>query len=592
MTNIRTLFLALGLLPLAASAQTYLECDFNEGIPADFTLIDGDQLSPSTDMQNLGFAVGIPWIALTPKGGDSMAACSTSWYKPAGQSDDWMITPAHYIADDGANVTWCAQASDKKYRDGYAVYVACVATDSQQEPLQWHPLLTVDQEKPVWTRHTVPLDAYKDQTVCLAFVNNSKDKSRLYIDDLFVGVRSSVMLRLSAPQRIPTMGQVAITGTAYTYDEAPVEGFTIGLTVVRGADSVTTTQHFNDTLQLGQPLSFILDEQIDLPFHETVPYTVWIEHGTDRYTVSTDMTSYPRHVVCEEGTGTWCGWCVRGLVMLDSLKRNCGDWTIGIAAHSGDPMANAYIGGVVRYMQGGGFPDGTVNRLYKSDPGNFFVAAQYAFTKEPVLVAMQAQARLDVNTRQVQADTHLWFADASDTANYRLGYTVIENNVHQPDDDGYRQHNSYAGGKSGAMGGYENQPDYVPADQMWYQEVARGYVDDIMGVEGSVPASFAADEELLFSKTFPLPDGILDDRNTELVVMLIDQTDGRIVNAVCVPLNQNEVNSIADASLVAVDQVVYDLYGRPLTSSKASHKGFRLVRQSDGAVRKILSVAR
>lgn len=592
MTNIRTLFLALGLLPLAASAQTYLECDFNEGIPADFTLIDGDQLSPSTDMQNLGFAVGIPWIALTPKGGDSMAACSTSWYKPAGQSDDWMITPALYIADDGAIVTWCAQASDKKYRDGYAVYVACVATDSQQEPLQWHPLLTVDQEKPVWTRHTVPLDAYKDQTVCLAFVNNSKDKSRLYIDDLFVGVRSSVMLRLSAPQRIPTMGQVAITGTAYTYDEAPVEGFTIGLTVVRGADSVTTTQHFNDTLQLGQPLSFILDEQIDLPFHETVPYTVWIEHGTDRYTVSTDMTSYPRHVVCEEGTGTWCGWCVRGLVMLDSLKRNCGDWTIGIAAHSGDPMANAYIGGVVRYMQGGGFPDGTVNRLYKSDPGNFFVAAQYAFTKEPVLVAMQAQARLDVNTRQVQADTHLWFADASDTANYRLGYTVIENNVHQPDDDGYRQHNSYAGGKSGAMGGYENQPDYVPADQMWYQEVARGYVDDIMGVEGSVPASFAADEELLFSKTFPLPDGILDDRNTELVVMLIDQTDGRIVNAVCVPLNQNEVNSIADASLVAVDQVVYDLYGRPLASSKASHKGFRLVRQSDGAVRKILSVAR
>lgn len=52
------------LLPLAASAQqTFLQCDFSEGIPADFTLYDLDGSEPSIDMKNTGFATGIPWIA-------------------------------------------------------------------------------------------------------------------------------------------------------------------------------------------------------------------------------------------------------------------------------------------------------------------------------------------------------------------------------------------------------------------------------------------------------------------------------------------------------------------------------------------------
>lgn len=138
---------ALALAATHATAQTYLECDFNEGIPSNFTLIDNDGLSPSVSMERLGFAVGTPWIAATPKDASDMAAASTSWYASAGQSDDWMITPAVAIADDGAILRWRAMASDKTHRDGYAVYISESAGTTVADFDTSAPLFTVAEEE-------------------------------------------------------------------------------------------------------------------------------------------------------------------------------------------------------------------------------------------------------------------------------------------------------------------------------------------------------------------------------------------------------------------------------------------------------------
>lgn len=78
----------VALATAEATAQTYLECDFSQGIPDDFVLIDNDALTPSKDMQNIGFAIGTPWLVTKAKGDSNSVACSTSWYNPAGQADD------------------------------------------------------------------------------------------------------------------------------------------------------------------------------------------------------------------------------------------------------------------------------------------------------------------------------------------------------------------------------------------------------------------------------------------------------------------------------------------------------------------------
>ena len=579
MRNILLAGLILAAAP--AAAQTYLECGFDGGIPQDFTLIDNDGLEPSGSMKNIGFAVGTPWITETPNGGDGPAAASTSWYAEPGRSDDWMITPPVTIADDGAVLRWRAMASDKNHRDGYAVYVSETGGNTIADFDTSRPLFAVDEEEAEWTVRTVSLDAYKGKTVSIAFVNNSTDKSRLYVDDLYVGVRSSVMLKLDLDRKIPRMGDIAVTGTAYTDDAEPVSGFTIGLEY--GGE--TFTQQFSDVIEPGKPVSFTLDEALPVGFHETMPYRVWIESGASRYEVEGDVTAYPRRVVCEEGTGTWCGWCVRGLVMLDSIKRTCPDWAIGIAAHSGDPMAGDYITAVQRYLGSGGFPCGAVNRTVKADPGDFIKTGRQVFDKEQVLVAMRAEAELDEASQTVKARTSLWFADDDPSADYRLGFAIIENDVHQPGDARYNQQNSYSGGDYGPMGGYEDKPGLVPAEDMWYDDVARGYVGDIAGVGGSVPTVIEADEEVTFANEFALPDGVLDSSNTALVVMLIDQTDGRIVNAVLTPIGDGALTGISAAGEDRAPQpaAYYSTDGTRLPSPRP---GLNIVRMSDGTARK------
>ena len=104
---------AAASLATAQAQDTYLMTDFSEGIPSTFTLVDNDGRTPSTDMQKLGFAVGTPWVAADEGKNGNMVAASTSWYKNAGQSDDWMITPPVNVKEAKAVLSWRAKASDK-----------------------------------------------------------------------------------------------------------------------------------------------------------------------------------------------------------------------------------------------------------------------------------------------------------------------------------------------------------------------------------------------------------------------------------------------------------------------------------------------
>lgn len=576
---------AIFFLSFHASAQTYLNCDFSHGIPADFTLIDNDGNTPSADMLKEGFKVGIPWLAASPKGESNLAACSTSWYTPSGTSDDWLITPPFKVSDDNAELTWRALASDKRNRDGYAVYVSVTGGKTVADFDKEQPLFTVDKEEVSWTKHAVSLAAYQGKTISVAFVNNSNNKSRLYIDDIFAGVHSDILCQLTTAKGVPTLGDATISGTAYTEGDASIDGFDVTLS----HDGESYTEHFDDKITKEAPVSFSLDHKITLQKYKPVDYSVKVSAGSQHYTLSSTITAYQRKVVCEEGTATWCGYCVRGLVYVDSLKEHAKDWAIPIAAHDGDPMKNSYVGKMYDYFGVDGFPAGVVNRKQKSDPGKFFTIGKKMFDKESVLVDIDLQASLDEATRSVTSTTTLHFAEANRAANYALAYAVIENNVHQPGNDSYRQHNSYANGVEGPMGGYENYGEYIPSEVMYYQCVARGYVESFDGIDGSVPSEYQADETLFYQKDFVLPEGILDDKNTALVVMLIDKSDNHIVNAQIAPLGANEVSGIRSMNGTTERSegkpVYYNANGMRLDKMG---KGLNIIRQTDGKVIKIV----
>ncbi len=157
--------------------------DFQQGIPASWTLFNVDGLTPHASVSFVNNA----WVARADGNTQSTtdtAAVSTSWYSPVGTADDWLITPLLAL---GANdlLSWSAVATDVNFADGYEVRVS-TTTATTAAFMSNAALMTVAAENQAWTDRNINLAAmgYANQDVFIAFRNNSIDKFLLYIDDV------------------------------------------------------------------------------------------------------------------------------------------------------------------------------------------------------------------------------------------------------------------------------------------------------------------------------------------------------------------------------------------------------------------------
>ncbi len=177
----------IALLFLLFSQNTFSQFifseDFQQGIPNTWTLINVDGRTPDSTM-TLPSQITDAWVALDDFGnpGDTFAA-STSKYLPAGQANDWLITPA-IVTQSSSVLTWFANAFIAA-GDGYEVRIS-TTTPTVNGFLAHPPLLSVTTENAEWTRRNADLSGYPNQTVYLAFRNYSTDKYVLGINDVAV----------------------------------------------------------------------------------------------------------------------------------------------------------------------------------------------------------------------------------------------------------------------------------------------------------------------------------------------------------------------------------------------------------------------
>ncbi|MBN4062409.1 choice-of-anchor J domain-containing protein, partial [Bacteroidales bacterium AH-315-I05] len=159
--------------------------DFQNGIPGTWTIIDNDGLTPNTSVSQFTNA----WIGAEDfDNAADTVAMSTSWYTPAGQSDDWLITPAITLTTNNV-LAWEAEAQDPAFPDGYEVRISTVGP-TIADFLANTALFSIAAESGgVWTQRTVDLQAagYSNQTVYIAWRNNSNDQFILMVDDISVG---------------------------------------------------------------------------------------------------------------------------------------------------------------------------------------------------------------------------------------------------------------------------------------------------------------------------------------------------------------------------------------------------------------------
>ena len=168
--------------------------DFQGGIiPSTFTLINGDNKTPATQVSYVSSA----WI-VRPDFVDpnDQVAVSTSYYTTPAAADDWMITPSISIPTGTTRLSWNAKAQDPNFPDGYKVKLSTTGTNKADFT---KTLFTIAAENSAWTSNTVDLSAYAGKTVYIAFQNNTFDGFLLLLDDINVYQPDQYDITLTKP---------------------------------------------------------------------------------------------------------------------------------------------------------------------------------------------------------------------------------------------------------------------------------------------------------------------------------------------------------------------------------------------------------
>lgn len=273
-----------------------------------------------------------------------------------------------------------------------------------------------------------------------------------------------------------------------------------------------------------------------------------------------------KRVVAEEGTGTWCPWCVRGAVFMDLLTERYGDYFIGIAVHNADPMTipdyDSAIGGLIS-----GYPSGVVDRGPEYDPSQFEIPFLERIQEAP-MAFIENGATWDAATRTLTVSTTTTFQQTV-SGNYRVSVVLTEDGV-TGTGTGWAQANAYAGGANGEMGGYELLPSPVPAEQMVYEHVARSLSPSFGGVQNAFTGAMMAGNTTTHNYTFVLP-ADWDENNMHIVGMVI-APDGTIDNAASSSIDEAVTNGFVSGTAVvgvvetAAPDATFQVYPNPAST--------------------------
>lgn len=519
----------------AADRHSY-SVDFHFGMPEEVALYDLDGLAPAADLPKNCFTDGSRWVTYEFGGDDGCAACSTSWHQTPGQADDWMILPRISV-EEGATLRWTSRAWDRNLKDGYSIYVS-EGGNTPEDFDKSTPLFTIAEESADWTHHSLSLSEYEGKRISIAFVHDSYDCSMLLLSEIFAGTPDPLSFSLAEEcfgkggDTLPLRFQVS------TQLENAPGGLKAGYVY---GDEENAFEFPDLTLPFGESVEVEFPEsRIIFSEGERKPLTVWMEYGGKRLEKDFVVGVFPKRMVAEEATGTWCMWCVRGIVAMEQMKKAYPDDFIGIAVHSGDPMEPRNY-----TLSVSGYPGVHVNRRFKKgslDDLEEYMGIISAETPEAIIEGSYrlADRRVSLEATTVAAGAHA----ASD---YQIAVVVTENDVHVAGNPGYSQKNAYAGGGNGPMGGFEDKPEVIPSDEMWYQDVARTILDGNKGIAGSIPAWMNPGEAVTFTHTFDLPSNVREPENTEIILLLLDKRNQQIVNAA-----RAEINDLSGVTALAV----------------------------------------
>ena len=427
-----------------------------------------------------------------------------------------------------------------------------------------------------WTTNIVDLSSY---------TTSSNTKLRFHYDDkdtLLIGAaignisvfnaqNNDIALTAVAPlsgaanDYFVTGSSVTFTGTMQNMSPSTISSYQVSYSV-DGGTPVTCT--ITASVAAMATNNFTCTTPYVVPTTGVHNVSMWVTEAGDPVLTNDTMTTAvygvafmpTKRLMFEEPTGSWCGYCVRGIVFMDSLYETYPDSVSICSVHDYngyDPMAeeNTWTEHYDTYMSGkiSGFPSIVIDRNVVDDPSNAIVDYQ-AMKSNFGFADMTISATFGTSVTVSGTVTPAMNL----TGDYRVELILTEMYVTAPGDvyttsNGWSQHDYYATDVnnqplSGA--GYNFQDSTSggvvsgdPAMHLQFHFVDRYTVPDMSsspnGVASSLPSTMTAGTayDYSFSAVSSTGTQAWNMNQVTAIVVLIDNnssspTYGQILNSV------------------------------------------------------------
>ena len=564
----KKIFLGLAITCLGFAAQSNAQIIMSQhfvgtptpGLPAGWTntttAITG---SPALGWQTTTSTTNLYFTTVSNAAPHTEYAVCNEW-ADSGNNPSMMTSPTFSLA----TATAPFLSYDYVYNQVYYATPYCSEQSwveiSSDAGSTWHYLDSIRYiTTGTWTNHTVSLATYIGSASCkirFIFKDNGRHLMGTAIGniDIFNSVANDISLTAvtpiaaSASDYFVTSTGATFGGTMRNMGTSTITSFTAWYQVGTGA--AVSTPITCSVAPLGT-YNFSCS-----PYTVTTlgqqPVNMWISETGDPVLSNDSMNTTvigvsfmpTKKLLIEEATGTWCGWCVRGIVYMDSLKRLYGGNVSLVAVHNSDPMTvtayDSWMTSELTSLHGSAsYPNVVLDRQLVSDPGTLLsLYTQHHTDFGYADITMAATLSGSTITVPVTVNPAL----ALTSGDYRLALVFTEDSVHSTVTGGtWDQHNYYNGGGSGAMNvggsaGYNfvTLPAIVPATTMYYNHVNR-YISTATGGTGLIPGTMAVGTPATHTFTAPVtpgaaPTGWVTTR-LNAVVMLIDGTTGKVLNS-------------------------------------------------------------
>lgn len=550
------------------------DTDFNDVAESlrTFMNYEGDHGTPLKWLEDLGFdADNTPWNFSVRESATSVDYCAAahSMFEKGGRADDWMVLPQIEIVNDAFFFNFKAKNYDATKHDRLKVVIweyndviSSVNSEiinlmrTEGEVVFDEELNTGGFDKSIedgWTTYNIPgMEKYAGKKIYVAFVNENENQSMVFVDDIHINCEGTFTVGLNVESQNVVLKEDAKIG-AYVRVDGDIHYDAIKAELKTADGTVVSTYEANGlSLEKGSRHSFVFADKLPLTVGSRNDFSIDVTMGESTIGYKgyiNSLTFEPvKRVVLEEGTGSWCTNCPRGIMAIEYIEGLLPDNFIPISIHNGDQYAyQSYLD----FLGINAFPSGRVNRRvtasdsYIDEMGFYnWATPEGAYDNLPEDVERQnptfydavvnelgeyALAQINIKAarleqgNKLEVDNEIKFAINDDKARYNILNVLVENNL-----KGVQQSNVSGSADPSFTEFWTSAGGYV---QVNYADVARAVSGvSFHGQSNLIPLQVNAGETYTATTSikFPAKSDVL---NCGVVTLLINSTTGEIVNA-------------------------------------------------------------